>query len=384
MPIHNFEFSKRSCRSLLAIGTAAVVLVSSEPIEPSIEDISKVITVHEGDQLPLPFYARVSGWSLIVDDRYIPPEGERVKISVIGNPYSYVTFAHYGSIGMHGVSDTGQSIINLRPVADNPTPFVLYSIYESDGTSQEYTIKVQPNIYGDDGIMSEVPLSDVDIVSLKNVLDLYNSIAEVRIVQDHEDGLPPRATYDPKTNSATITSSAFTEPLYPQNGSKLLFHELAHEMVSRHIASTGVKPDFNIELARSAEKIANHAGYRMPIEFGLFSSPDKLEEEKLFQVLDESHYTDEEIVPGSSGTGHPYSNYDEMFASTFTVLHYYPEALLDELATLRRDELQLVYDYLIAIQKTIEHIYSTSDAEALQPHLAYIIVKIQESLDNIK
>lgn len=85
------------------------------------------------------------------------------------------------------------------------------------------------------------------------------------------------------------------------------------------------------------------------------------EADSLFNIFDESHYTG----LGKMG-GHPYDDFNELFASTATTLHFYPDVFVDKFIALSDGD-------RVMVKKVVEHVRNFLETQARQVDLTKFI-----------
>ncbi len=155
-----------------------------------------------------------------------------------------------------------------------------------------------------------------------------------------------------------VPSNLFTSPEFQDEGLAKIFHETCHGVMEQFLtlkADLGPSSEvFNAfkGLVEGAAEIDPDL-FKIPMpSFGLFGVPKEVEENPYFSIFDESNYVN--LPPdkyGQEGTyGHPYSNFDELFASALTVIRFFPDQFIEN------------YDSLDAkvqekVQKTVKAVF---------------------------
>lgn len=367
---------------------------STEPENPVIE------TYGEGAILPLPMEAVVSGWQIIIpnfEEVHVPEATDvDIKVSTSGNSASFSS----SGLGSGVYSRHNGSLYLALGAGDwngGPIPIVVnYSNFAND-TKYTQVFHVQPNYYPEisedpgvaesdeqdySGILSEVDLPNKTLANIKKYMKMFGYDDGVLIYKN--SNATEEGEYDPKSDTVALSSASFTESVKnPQIGYMLLTHELAHRFAN-DLKDSGTKQKYIRNLSTIAEKIAKKAGVEMPYGTGLFGPSDEIENNKLFRLFDESWYTKEKREPGSSGTGHPYSNFDEFFASATTVLRFFPEEFTKQAKQMNVDNIKLFVEYLSAMRSAYDFgLYSDFDkidSSGLMPKLNSSIKELEEEL----
>lgn len=133
----------------------------------------------------------------------------------------------------------------------------------------------------------------------------------------YHDSTVYNALYHTEGECVAMTDTYFVNPRYTDEGLHVLYHECAHALIAR-IQSVeellqplcAISSVYN-ELSALGKYYKKHSG-----ESG---------ERSLWDIFDESNYVSSREDIG----GHPWSDYNEFFASTLTILRFSPDAFIE-------------------------------------------------------
>lgn len=280
----------------------------------------------------------VNGWQLI-----FPNMKEQLKGGYIAD---VVLMSSYGVETEFSVSDglyVGDAELNfedytckLRCYPDEKN-LVRISVtrYKDEKQTHALLVPVIPSAVKEElahyrHLFSEVPLQAQDVGTIKELSDIcarFGSSSDIYVF-NNEHGRGGFANYfEGRIGLAAI---AFEQPAYQQEGELNLFHEQAHGMFNRVLHNERDHRSL-VSLWQAYERLASASGYTIPLPtFSLFGPTEQVEKESCFAHFDESNYVN--ISARDRGYGHPYNDYNELFASGLTVLRYFAEEFMQRLS----------------------------------------------------
>jgi len=356
----------------------------------------------------------VRGWDVVVPKSAEPPilnglpEEVKMQLLAAGSPeVPEVDISSDGfSGGMSVESEPGNPDSYIMPTipdsaGDTVSLVVTREIEKFDGKTIKDTpigtkiFTIKPTIYHEQLsekdkknsaspiVNSEANLGKAQLDKLASTAHLFDSFIDTPIyVYNSIDQLSRGGDYDSTDDRAEMSSLSFTDPLFKDNELAIGFHELSHAMLQRQIdlENDEVPVTKMIEAYRG---LARAGGFRLPIEIsGLLGPGPELESSPVFAIFDESYYVDQakikQMEKKGDSYGHPYSNFNELFASAMTVVHFFPEQFIHRYGSLAPRQ-QIAVKNVVGALDTIIHSFpyaSKRDIAKLQPHLADILDKI--------
>src|SRR3989344_4730249 len=127
-------------------------------------------------------------------------------------------------------------------------------------------------------------------------------------------------------------------------------------------------------------KLVKAAGWVVPVPgFGLLGPPDEIENNPYFRIFDESHYTPE-LKKSISNYGHPYSSYNEMFASAMAIIHFFPNQFIANYNALKpkqKEPVRTIVQAVDAVLRSFALENPDKDVANLQPSLDAILEAVK-------
>ncbi len=399
-----------------AAAGAATYKLGETVLTPRSEEKAEQEFYQDGEIIEDPVArVRIEGWLLLIDlediNNYLAdPDKGRATFMIEGSEVKQIIPLRINSdlkpTDFVTVNRDGrQYLVNsLLPSRTSDTVRVTfaeeaYRSRETKETERTYTIKPvnhHQSYMTNTHILSEVELPEAifkQIDEIAGYFDPYLKFLRPSVYVLHP--VDQLATYNASANSTdnyvTITADSFQKPRYSQDGDDSLFHEMSHCVIrqlqgefQRHDKGTAAYLDFY----RSYETLMQHS--RLPLPYYETRMKQSLEEAnrseksaafKLVRLFDESTYIDnKDIRENGARAGHPYDRYDELFASTLTVLRFYAVEFVHNYEALpSTDDRKIVRNVVFSALGCLKQLNPDKQAaQILIPDLEYI----RTSLDN--
>jgi hypothetical protein len=202
-------------------------------------------------------------------------------------------------------------------------------------------------------IYSEIPLPEDQLKELHQLHEAFERFglpSTVYIFEVKEENL--RSGVNIYTEDRIeLPSNIFTRPIFTNEGVMKLFHELCHGII-KIIIFNQKNQRVNIELFNTYKQLVKEAGWDIPMPaFSFFGPPEEIENNPYFSIFDESSYT-----KAYQDYGHPYSDYNELFASALTVFRFFPNEFVQRYNQLTDEQKKQVASVVRVIFNALESI----------------------------
>ena len=356
-----------------------------------------------GETIPNPVTPiRIDGWRLVFG---IPAMRQHVN----KNPSAHINFtvfngdgsqssirpdggSHFFNLDSQGAvtynfDEAVERVITAAPLGDGRAfivfeqkelngPVVHREIYAIKPRSFEYSEKYVKDGLEVDGlpIISEVALPDKAIAQLQQLSQAFADYAlgvKVYIYRGVEDKLFGEnrfGSYSLDNNVVRMSGFPFTRERFTNEGDLQLFHELCHavfaDMINSSFDYRGI-----IRFLQSRIDLVRGAGFEYPNDFvGFMGADPAAEKNPVFRIFDESHYIPVAKTPYEE-YGHPYENETELFASTASVLRFYPHAFINRFKELTDAHKSLVREVVDSLLDTLLRNRSEEALQVLLPQV---------------
>lgn len=226
-------------------------------------------------------------------------------------------------------------------------------------------------------VKSESDIGQANLDAIGAMAERFSPFIDVPdIFIYHTDDKDQRGgVYSADSHRVEFTSISFTDPLFKKEGETKAFHELSHALMQNRINFQQDQRPV-LTMFDAYHKLVRAAGWRIPIPgFGLLGPPDEIENNPYFRIFDESHYTPE-LKKSISSYGHPYSSYNEMFASVMSILHFFPDQFIANYMALtpkQREPVRTIVQAVNSVLRSFALENPDKDVANLQPRLSDIL-----------
>lgn len=342
-----------------------------------------------GESIATPYGdVRVDGWRVGVPQQILDEsskDGAEVSFRLIDqvDQSSISTFSSYNfSAELDKEGDT-VNWMNMLPNRDGEPVLLVMSVSSSaqkgaQETSQ--TFRISPKVYTDTGsehgrVFSQYPASTKQLRDLADIGDLFRAFDTLSISPVYFVNSGPGAKFEEGSSAGgvniytsgviVVSSRALESPQFKDEASQIVFHEHAHDLMRVLLSMDGAnRPSY--VLSEYYKKIASTY------------DGDRQGEITLNDILTESTYiVVEGYGRGRSNIGHPEDNFNEMFASTLSVLRFHADGFLDNFSKLKKQERELIAGFVGAVIESLGVL--NKDQKALEDLLPGI-QKIKKAL----
>ncbi len=351
-------------REILKLGAVFGGGVLTAQLGPEITGLPEVKPHYtEGDVIQTPIGDLVvEGWQVQraikkTDD----PNGlDDFKISIVDEFGSSTYFEKNGGSYVLGRGKSGKFVDALpfypSPYGD-PVTLILNmgsrAVAHANSGNPTVAYSIKPRVFTESQsieygfVLSQEP---VDLGQLKQVANLREAfqpfvlgLAPIYVFADTtktvKDEVISGGSQDSRKGVIEMQTSAFTNPLYEGEALGTAFHELSHEFIRHLLENTAAYPS-------SADIVYGLQGAYKPIAA---TYKGEYRADTLAGILTESTYIHVPGKPvGSSRAGHPQDNFNEMFASTMTIMRFHTEPFLAAFDKLKDTDKHLIKSFVRA------------------------------------
>lgn len=368
------EFLKRAS---LVGGGALLGQLAPDIIRPT--EQSERAIYGDGDTIETPAGDfKIDGWKIVLPSEQ-NLDGNRAYSAYIlgGRPGAFsagrdILSAHTISIVDNKVSEPYAEFI--PPFLSDPMALIVVSNgTQSSARNIAGAYLVEPTMYSEYGmqwgtVLSEASIDPKELEKVAALRDAFEKfvlgLAPIYVKKSpalkEEKEQVSGGFQSPTDRIIEMADKAFTDPLYEGEALGTAFHEMSHDIVSEFKEYDFISTLYELEAAY--QPIA--ATYNREQ-----SGAERARE--LIGVLTESTYIP---VPGeklgASAAGHPWDNYNEMFASTLTVMRFHTDGFLRRFASLNAPEKAVVASFVQAAYNALYKLKSfdlEEDLNALLP-----------------
>lgn len=417
----NYEKFKRSSREVLAriapyaaVGSLALFAAScgeskapsaERPLNPEAQIFRSGETIEVAPDVPV----TLDGWRITVQDKDLERFRDRVPYEEL-----QMTIMEPGAEDVASIGTSSSSSVELikggQRITVSPTDLESYLVVERtlddyvddpnepDGfrvVRKKYdveTYQLKPESYenrkpkGDQKYFAVEVKSEADIgqANLDDIGAMAERFSPFIIVPDifiyHTDDEDQRGgVYSPDSHRVEFTSISFTDPLFEKEGETKAFHEISHALMQNRINYQEDQRPV-LTMFDAYRKLVKAAGWGVPVPgFGLLGPPDEIENNPYFRIFDESHYTPE-LKKSISNYGHPYSSYNEMFASAMAIIHFFPNQFIANYNALKpkqKEPVRTIVQAVDAVLRSFALENPDKDVANLQPSLDAILEAVK-------
>lgn len=268
-----------------------------------------------------------------------------------------------GIAGKYGGEAMGRRAAEKRK-ASEPVP------YNPEGRPEDARIFAVP------GVKPE------DLRKVHELYKLFDQYARLPVVFIKENslqaGMPmSQNEIDPPTKETLLRgeipkqiildSRFFTDPRFENYGKLAACHDMAHSLTvwtPQSQESIDTSQDIKRSFNRLREQILRPKDVKLDDD-----ESEEIDKKSVFRVIDESTYIQPKGSPKVPGwlLGHPYENYQEMFASGLDVMRNFPKEFTLEYSSLPVKEQSLIGQAACGIIRHLETLRYDLDVRGLIP-----------------
>ncbi len=344
---------------------------------------------------------KVDGWTLLIDpdasSTYIQKRKEaenaeielHISLIIPDEKNKTVTIGEYGC--GNGILFDGifYNAITYQPTRANEKTFLTIletrngKVYKIDSVPVSFAV-YHPEKKDDkrNHIFSEADLEAIVLQEIDSCYKTFTHLTQANVyIHKSKDEQMRSGEYNGNTDEVHLSSVVFTKPLFPLEGTMRLYHELCHAALQKLKVDT-TDPRQMISLYSAYEKIAKQSNCTLPIKISFIGPPAFLEEDSLFTLFDESTYLNKLVGgEGIAEYGHPYSDYDELFASAMSVMRFFTEECISKYQKLRSADKRVAVKAGKIILNTFDYI--SQFAESFDPNVKIHVLPEYERLRKV-
>ncbi len=261
-----------------------------------------------------------------------------------------------GGSFMLPVNVDGKNMLGMRGYPPNGIPgdptlqSITLKVVEKNTETNSYAVHLYPvmldySTYIPDGgdsnsppFYAELPLPEQAGKDICAVQQLFSNLGiQLPIYIFAETDPSGRGgDFSPANHYAEVPSIIFTEPVFANEGQMKLYHELSHALLNNLIYNRLFASDGNKWNPRLENLMNAFEGLRIAVGkpedgqlSGIAGAPTDIKKNPYFAMFGESNYVQTTDKDELTHYSHPFDNYDELFASSMTVLHFFGRKFID-------------------------------------------------------